>query len=301
MIGDALARVGLALVRAVVRMPYPWVRALASGLGALLYVVVVPRRRIALVNLGLCFPQWTEARRRAVARAHFRLYARSFFDRFIVWEGSEQRVREFVRLEHFERFEACRGRPLIVLVPHFLGLDAAGTRLSLQTRVASMYADQSNRILNRAVRAGRARFNDPVLLSRREGLRGAVRALRSGMPLYFLPDMDLGPRDAVFVPFFGVPAATVTSVARLARITGAVVLPLVARIERDRYVAAFHPPWADCGTDPPEAVARRMNAFIEQRVLEMPAQYLWTHRRFKTRPPGEASPYAAIGATWFRR
>ena len=141
------------------------------------------------------------------------------------------------------------------------------------------------------MRKGRARFSGAMVLSRQDGLRGAIRKIREGVPFYFLPDMDLGPRDAVFVPFFGVPAATVTSLARLAKATGAVVIPIVTRMTDTGYVASFHPAWEGYPGEDLEAATRRMNAFIEERVLEMPEQYLWSHKRFKTRPPGEPGFY----------
>ena len=122
-------------------------------------------------------------------------------------------------------------------------------------------------------------------------MRAALRPIREGVPFYFLPDMDLGPRDALFVPFFGVPAATVTSVSRLARIARAKVVPCVTTLARDGYVVRLYPAWEDFPSGDLEADTRRMNAFIEERVLEMPAQYLWTHKRFKTRPPGEPDFY----------
>jgi KDO2-lipid IV(A) lauroyltransferase len=156
--------------------------------------------------------------------------------------------------------------------------------------LASMYARQKSAVLNEAMTQGRSRFQGTMFL-RNEGLRPAVRWLRDGGAFYFLPDMDLGGRDALFVPFFGVPAATVTSAARLAKLTGAVVVPLVTRLTDSGYVACFHPAWHDYPGDDLEMATRHMNAFIEACVLEMPEQYLWTHRRFKTRPAGEPSPY----------
>lgn len=288
---EPLVRFALLLMRAVSRLPYPVVRRLGEFAGSLAWVLAVPRRRVARVNLRLCFPHWSEAQRRAVARGHFRYFMRSFFDRFIFWYGAPERIRRLCRLEGIEHFEPHRGRPVIVLAPHFVGLDAGGIRLSLEAQCASMYAAQKSRALTEAMTQGRMRFNNGRLLLRTEGLRPAVKALRDGLPFYFLPDMDLGARDAVFVPFFGVPAATVTSVARLARITGAVVVPLVTTMADDGYVARFYPAWQDFPGDDLAAATRRMNAFIEERVLEMPAQYLWSHKRFKTRPPGEAKPY----------
>jgi KDO2-lipid IV(A) lauroyltransferase len=288
---ESLVRFALLLMRAVSRLPYPVVRRLGGFAGSLAWVLAVPRRRVARVNLRLCFPHWSEAQRRAVARGHFRYFMRSFFDRFIFWYGTPERIRRLCRLEGMEHFEPHRGRPVIVLAPHFVGLDAGGIRLSLEAQCASMYAAQKSRVLTEAMTQGRMRFNEGRMLLRTEGLRPAVKALREGLPFYFLPDMDLGARDAVFVPFFGVSAATVTSVARLARITGAAVVPLVTTMTDDGYVARFYPAWQDFPGEDLTAATRRMNAFIEERVLEMPAQYLWSHKRFKTRPPGEAKPY----------
>ena len=215
---------------------------------------------------------------------------RSFFDRFIFWYGAPERIRRLCRLEGIEHFEPHRGRPVIVLAPHFVGLDAGGIRLSLEAQCASMYAAQKSRALTEAMTQGRMRFNNGRLLLRTEGLRPAVKALRDGLPFYFLPDMDLGARDAVFVPFFGVPAATVTSVARLARITGAVVVPLVTTMADDGYVARFYPAWQDFPGDDLAAATRRMNAFIEERVRARPEEWFWAHKRwpkevYKGQPP----------------
>ena len=288
---EPLVRFALLLMRAVARLPYPAVRRLGEFAGALAWLLAVPRRRVARTNLRLCFPHWTEEQRRAVGRGHFRYFMRSFFERFIFWYGSPQRIRRLCRLEGREHFEPHRGRPLILLAPHFVGLDAGGIRLSLEERCASMYAAQKSRALTEAMTRGRVRFNEGRMLLRTEGLRPAVKALREGLPFYFRPDMDLGARDAVFVPFFGVPAATVTSVARLARMTGAAVVPLVTTMTDSGYVARFYPAWEDFPGEDLVAATRRMNAFIEERVLEMPEQYLWSHKRFKTRPPGEPKPY----------
>ncbi|MEB2352110.1 MAG: lipid A biosynthesis acyltransferase [Burkholderiaceae bacterium] len=288
---EPLVRLALLLMRGISRLPYPLVRRLGEFAGALAWLLAVPRRRVTRTNLRLCFPDWSEARRGEVARGHFRYFTRSFFERFIFWYGSPQRIRRLCRLEGVEHFERHRGRPLILLGPHFVGLDAGGIRLSLEVQLASMYAAQKSRVFTEAMTQRRVRFNDGRMLLRTEGLRPAVKALREGLPFYFLPDMDLGARDAVFVPFFGVPAATVTSVARLARITGATVVPMVTAMTDDGYVARFYPAWEDFPGDDLEAATRRMNRFIEERVLEMPAQYLWSHKRFKTRPSGEARPY----------
>jgi Kdo2-lipid IVA lauroyltransferase/acyltransferase len=286
-----MSELTLRLLRIISGVPHRWLVVLGNLLGSLLYWLAAPRRRIARTNLRLCFPNLTEEERARISKDHFRYFARSFFDRFVLWYQPADRILDLVQLRGMEHLEAVAGRPVILLAPHFVGLDAGGTRISIDRRVISMFANQKNPVLNEAMRAGRSRFNDAVLLSRQEGLRTAIRMMRDGVPFYFLPDMDLGPRDSVFVPFFGVPAATVTSVARLAQMTEAVVVPCVTEMTQEGYVARLYPAWEDYPGDDLVAATTRMNQFIEARAVEMPAQYLWTHKRFKTRPPGERGFY----------
>jgi KDO2-lipid IV(A) lauroyltransferase len=156
---------------------------------------------------------------------------------------------------------------------------------------ASIYSRQKNPVLDRYLLRGRMRARSPLMLSRQDGMRPIVKALREGRALYFLPDMDFGARDALFTPFFGVPAATVTALPRLAQLGRATVLPVVARQTPSGYEVHVYPAWTDYPSGDLEADVRRMNAFIEERVREHPEQYFWAHKRFKTRPPGEPSPY----------
>lgn len=286
-----LSHVLLRLLIWTSRLPYPVLARLGEALGEAAWWVSPRRRRIALANLALCLPERSPRERRQLARAHFRAFMRSFLDRFIVWFGPPERIATLVRIEGREHLEAALGRPLIILAPHFVGLDAGGMRLAMDHGFVTLFARQKNTVLDAAMRKGRSRFPGAAVLPRHEGIRLAVRHLRRNLPLYFLPDMDLGARDSVFVPFFGVPAATVTAVARLARATGATVLPFVTRMTPQGYVGQFHPPRPDFADEDLRAATQRMNAFIEEQVRQMPHQYLWTHRRFKTRPPGEPNPY----------
>jgi KDO2-lipid IV(A) lauroyltransferase len=290
----ALTWISLWICRLLAFGPRPLLRAVVWLVGGLAFRLGGHRRRVALTNLRLCFPDWEEQRRHELAKRHVMLYARAFFERFEIWFGSPERLRRRVRIVGMEHFTAHRGCPVIILAPHFLGLDAGGVRLQLECHFASVFAHQSNPVLDEWTLRGRTRFNDPLIISRQQGMTPIARCLKRGVPIYFLPDMDLGPRDAVFAPFFGVSAATVTSVVRLARITGATVVPLVTRMTEQGYEARFHPGWQHPDDESVESLAEgvsRMNRFIEQRILEMPEQYLWTHRRFKTRPPGEPSVY----------
>ena len=293
-----MTRFWLRVLRGFGVLPLPVTRAIGAALGMLLYGVAAQRRRVARINLRACFPQMPEPERRRLARAHFRAFAQALLDRGLVWWGSRGRIERHIRWVDLHLFEeAAAAGPVIVLAPHFVGLDAGGIRFSMLMHAISMYSHQKNAVLDRTILAARSRFNKPILLSRQDGMRPAVRAMRRGLSFYYLPDMDFGARDAAFVPFFGVSAATITAPARLARITHAKVVPCVTRMTKDGYEARFYPAWdafPDRDDDEPATLARaarRMNAFIEERVLEMPAQYLWTHKRFKTRPGGERKFY----------
>ena len=288
---EPLVRVALWLLRQIARLPDRWVRRLGFALGDALWWLALPRRRVALVNLALCFPAMSPAERRRLARRHFRCFGASFLECFVFWHAPAERIVGLVRQQGREHFDALAGRPLIVLAPHFVGLDAGGVRMLVDSPGSAMFANQKSRALTEVMTRGRTRFQSRGMLLRNEGMRQVVRTVRSGVPFMFSPDMDLGPRDALFLPFFGVTCATVPALARLAQLGGARVVPMITRMADQGYETTFLPPWDDFPGDDLEAATRRMNAFIEQCVLAMPEQYLWTHRRFKTRPPGEPSVY----------
>lgn len=272
-------------------LPLSVQRAIADGLACLLYWLVGERREVIRINLGKCFPETSAAERERLARAHFRAFLRSFVERGMLWWSGAGRIRRLVRVEGLEHLQAQRGRPVILLAPHFVGLDAGFARLSLDLPIVSMYARQKDPHFDALMTRGRERFGGKIFL-RRGGLRGILRAMQEGRPFYYLPDFDVGREGAVFVPFFGVPAATVTGLAAIARSTGAAVVPCVTRMVPGGYEARLYPAWEAFPTRDEIADTRRMLAFIEERVLEMPEQYYWLHKRFKTRPEGEARFYA---------
>jgi len=271
-------------------LPLKWIGALGAGLGSIIYRF--GRGRVTRINLGLCFPGMSEEEKHALGLRHFRMLGRNALELSIMVWGSEEELLRLIKVEGLEHLRAVANRPVIALAPHFIGLNMGGIRVAHEyPGTASVYSRQKNPVLDRIFLKARTRFGDPHLVSRQEGLRSIVRVIKSGKPFYFLPDMDFGPRDAIFSPFFGVPAATITTLPRLAKLTDAAVLPVVTRQVGDGYVVKFYPEWTDYPTGDLEADVRRMNAFIEERVLEMPEQYFWAHKRFKTRPPGEPSPY----------
>lgn len=287
------ARIGVYLIWLLHFLPLSMLNPIGQGLGLLFYALGRERRRVGRTNLRLCFPEMGDTEREQLLRRHYRAFGRSVLERGILWWSSEARIRRLVRVEGFEHWQAVQGQPVIWLAPHFVGLDMGGARASLDTRVASVYSKQKSPFVDRVLRRGRSRFNEPVLVSRQDSLRSVIRVLRQGMPLYYLPDMDFGASDSIFVPFFGVPAATITGVPRLAKLGGARVLPAVTRQlpGGQGYELRFYPAWENFPTDNVADDTRRVNAFIEQRVREMPEQYYWLHKRFKTRPPGETRLY----------
>lgn len=286
-----MTRLALALMWLLHWLPLPALAAAGRIFGRLLFLLGRERRHVALTNLRLCFPEMPEAERRAMARRHFEAFGRSFLERGLLWWGSAERIRRIVRVDGLEHLAALGDRPAILLVPHFVGLDMGWTRLTLELSMVSIYANQKNLLFNAALLKGRTRFGDSVLLSRQEGTRPALRAMKGGKPFYYLPDMDYGQRDTIFVPFFGVPAATITGLSRLARLSGAAVLPVVTAMAEGAYVVRIGAPWEDFPGADIEGDTRRMNAFIEKEVRRLPAQYFWLHKRFKTRPPGEKGVY----------
>ena len=288
-----MSRLGIFLIWLLHFLPLGLLAPVGQGFGWLLYALGRERRRVARINLRLCFPQMAEAERERLVRRHFRAFGRSLLERGILWWSGKARIQRLVRIEGLEHWQVVAGKPAIWLAPHFVGLDMGGVRLTTDYRLVSMYSRQKNPLFDALLLHSRTRFGDSPMASRQDGLKPVVREMRKGLPFYYLPDMDFGPRDAVFVPFFGVPAATITALSRLAKITGAAVVPSVTRQLPGGagYVLTFYPAWENFPGADVEADTRRMNAFIEARVREMPEQYFWLHKRFKTRPPGEARFY----------
>lgn len=285
-------RVAIAFLWLLHWLPLPVLGRFGAAVGSLLFLVMGPRRRIALTNLRLCMPELSEDARRALAREHFRSYSRSIFERAILWWAPEARVRKLIHVEGSVPQAAMEAGPTILLCPHFVCLDVAGVAARV-IPVCSMYVPQKNKAFDKLLRHGRERYGPVRLVTRKEGIKPILRALRDGLPYFMLPDMDFGEKDAEFVPFFGVPAATLTALGRIAGTTGAKVIPVVATFlpNYQGWRVRFYPAWENYPGDDMIAATRRMNAFIEDRVRETPAEYFWTHKRFKTRPPGEASFY----------
>lgn len=273
-------------------LPFRVISALGWLLGSLIYLLPTSRRHIGAVNLRLCLPEWSDAERRRLLRAHFVAMVQMLLEYGYGWFASQERLKRLMRIDGLDHLRALDGRNVILMMPHFTGLDLAGLRISLETPVVSIYSVQKDPWLDAFFRAKRLRFGTGIIFARQQGTRPTLRALRDGYRLYYLPDQDFGHRDSVFVPFFGVPAATIAGLSRMAAVGNAVVLPCYPRREANGYTLVIEPPLDNFPSADPVADATRMNAVIEAQARRQLHQYFWLHKRFKSRPPGEPDFYA---------
>jgi Kdo2-lipid IVA lauroyltransferase/acyltransferase len=287
-----VTRLALAAMWLLHWLPFRFIGTIGAAVGHVLHAANRERRDTTRTNLRLCFPELGNAEREALTTRHFVAFAQSAIERNLLWWASPTRLKRLVQLEGLDNLQARRGQPVILLAPHFVGLDVGWTRLTLELDMVTMYARIKDVNFNAALLHGRQRFGHQQLVSRQDGLRSVIAAMRDGKPFYYLPDMDYGARDAVFVPFFGVNAATITTVSRLARIANAKVLMVATRRHTGGYTVSIGEPWPNFPSANDAADTLRMNQAIEAAVTtgDM-AQYFWSHKRFKTRPAGEKGVY----------
>ena len=285
-------RLGVWFMRVLAHVPLPALRALGWCLGQLLYVLAVPRRKVALRNLALCFPKATAAQRRRWARETFVVFCQTWLDRSWLWFAPREVVQRRVRLQGALN-ELEGDTPTIIFAPHFYGMDAGGTALTLHTPRAftSIFSTHPDPAVDAWFMAGRQRFGDVRMLNRADGVKPIISNLRKGGLLYLLSDMDFGPGESIFVPFYGVPTATVPSLPRFARLGRAKVIGMYTRLTPTGYVAEITPAWEGYPSDDVEADTAQMNLRLQTYIDTMPGQYYWVHKRFKTRPAGEPSVY----------
>lgn len=291
-LGRLATHVAIAFMKALSCLPLSWIRALGALLGWVLYALVGGRRRVVLRNFAACYPALSGAEQRQLARQTFVYFCQAWLDRAWLWHAPKAWVQRRVKLTGAVH-ELAGSAPTVIFLPHFIGLDAAwaATALAMPRPSTTIYTDQSNKLVDQWILQGRQRFGHLRLFGRIEGVKPIVAALRQGQPLYLLPDMDFGPDESVFVPFYGVQTATIPSLSRFARLGRAKVVPLLPRLTATGYEVEVLPAWQDFPTDDAVADTALMNARLQAYIDTMPAQYYWVHKRFKTRPEGEASLY----------
>jgi KDO2-lipid IV(A) lauroyltransferase len=288
------AWLGVAAIWLIAQLPQRALIWLGGRLGALVLRVPSARRHIAEANIALCFPELDAAERAALVDANLRDIGMMMMEFALGWMGSDRRMADIpTRIEGLQHLEAARaqGNGVLLVGGHFSHLELCARLVSQRIRIAGMYRRMDSTVFEWVVL--RARLHYAAAMFDKDDIRGTVKYLRGGGTLWYAPDQDMRSKDSVFVPFFGVPAATITATHHLARMSGAVVIPFFHRRLPDGqgYALRLGAPLENFpGTDVLDDTAR-VNACIEQMVREAPEQYLWVHKRFKTRPADAPPPY----------
>jgi KDO2-lipid IV(A) lauroyltransferase len=284
---------GMALLWLIAQLPYRVLLGLGRALGGLMYRLASSRRKIAARNLELCFPALSAAERTRLLKENFASTGIAFFEMAMSWWWPESRLTKLARIEGLEHLRQAQaeGQGVILMALHFTTLEMGGALLAMQHGMYGMYRAHRNPLFDFIQRQGREqRLIDAV---ERDDVRGMLKLLRAGGAVWYAPDQDYGAQRSIFVPLFGVPAATVTATSKFARLGRARVIPFtqVRLADGSGYKVVVYPPLADFPGESEEADCLRINQWIEQAVSACPEQYLWAHRRFKTRPAGEAKLY----------
>lgn len=283
---------GLGLLRLAIVLPYRLLLRLGTGIGVLAYATLPRRRRIVQANIRLAFPHLTPSEQQQLVKAHFRSAGMAVVETPLAWWGSERRLRRLYQIEGWEHLQAAQAlhRGIIMLGGHFTPMLICGRLLALDLRFNILVKPASNDLFEAIMHRSREHQYGGVIMS--DDLRGMVRALKRDEVCWYSPDQDFGRDGSVFAPFMGIPTATITATARLAKLSQAPILPInFERLPAGGYRLRFLPPWTDFPSGDDVADATRINQFIEAHVHEVPAQYLWSHRRFRTRPEGKSKMY----------
>lgn len=291
----AVVWLGYGALRAVVRLPFAWQLVLGFMLGRLAHAAIPSRRHVAERNIKACFPELGSAERQSLVRQHFRALGASFVEMAMGWFGDPDEVRRRVRIEGAEHLAAglARGRGVILFSAHFTTFEFFWPALKpLCPRLCGMYKEQRNPVMNRVMTMGRRRSYDAVL--EKTNVRGMLRELAANSVFWYASDQSYGGKNSVLIPFFGVPAATNTAIGRIARRSGAVILPYFCRrLPGDAdYVMTIEAPLDDLPSGDDVADVRRLVARLEAYVCTCPEQYWWIHQRFKGRPAPYPDLYA---------
>ncbi len=282
------------VLRSIILLPWRWQMRIGRLMGRLALQLAKQRRHIAEVNLALCFPEQTPPQRAALLKAHFESLGCGIIETALCWWGNEKTLRGITRINGLEHLEAAqaRGKGVILLSAHFTTLELGGRLLALHAPFHVLYRQHKNPLFETVMRRSRERRFDKAIA--RDDMRGLLASLKNGMPVWYAPDQNHGGSQSVFAPFFGVQASTLGTPSRIAKLSGAAVVPFYpCRLaDGSGYQLTLYPALEDFPSDDPVQDATRLNALLEAVIREMPEQYLWVHRRFKTRPEGEAYPYA---------
>ena len=285
--------VGFGLWWCLVQLPYPVLVVLGRSLGRLMFFLASRRKGIAERNLELCFPELNPQQRRQLLKENFRCYGLAFFEVGIAWWWPNKRFRKIVRLEGLEHLSNLHGQGALLTAIHLTTLEIGAAGVSMNFPTSGMHRPHKNPVYEYVQIRGREKRTPEGRLYARDDVRGVLKALRQGELIWYAPDQDYGIKQGIFAPFMGVPAATITATARFAGAGKARVIPLTQ--ERlpgfQGYRVVVHPPLENFPVNDDYLDAVTINQLVEKIIRQQPESYLWAHRRFKTRPPGESPVY----------
>lgn len=287
---------GLTILWLLVQLPYKWLRKMGAGFGYIVYYLASSRRRIVERNLELCFPEMTNEQRQQITKKNFAAMGIAFPEMAISWWWPKKRLSKLIKrvegLEHLQQAQQQK-QGVILMALHFTTLEIGAAMLATLCPLTGMYREHGNAFFDYIQRSGRERMNPDSEAIERDDIRAMARVLKNGETIWYAPDQDYGAKRSIFVPLFGIPAATVTATTKFARLAKAKVVPFVQQPLADGsgYQLTIYPPLDNFPGESEEVDCLRINQWIEKCVREQVEQYLWAHRRFKTRPNGETSLY----------
>lgn len=285
----------LSLLRAFAFLPYSWIVWTGDRLGWIAAHIPNDRKHVVLINLRLCFPDLSEVEIQELALAHWRLLGRSVLERSRIWLGSANQINEMVEIQ--TDITLGDQKPRILVNPHFVGIEGGMALCALTEKMnwqrgVTLYQKMKNPFFDQKIIDWRGRFGGKSI-PRQGHLTETIREIKKGNFVFIAPDIDLGIKDSVFVPFFGIQTNTITAISRLAKLSGAEVCIMKTTLKTDRsgYICHIGKPLSDFPSDDPIADTARLNQCFEDEVRLRPAEYYWVHKRFKNRPVGEAGFY----------
>jgi len=283
----------IGLMRLLALLPYPALLTAGGLLGRLTEKLSPKRQHIIDTNLQLCLPDKTDREREAIKTENYRNLGISVMEMAMCWWWKPEQLKPLVEVRGLEHIQQCldNKQGVILLTGHFTSLEIGARLLALYLPVQVMYRTQRNRLFDSYLYTRRSRYFVDAIS--RKNTRRLIKGVKNLIPTWYAPDQDFGRERNVFAPFLGIPAATLSASARLAKSSGAAMLPYYPERKADGsgYILWIKPPLQGFPSDDEAADAKAINASIEQFIHQHPDNYMWVHKRFKTRPPGEADLY----------